>query len=239
MAVYDTAKNVINDAALELGLITSAVSDPYASSVNAVSRLAAYLKALGRDLARSYNWPQLHALHQFDTEDGTASYDLPSNFGRMVDQTQWDRTEQMPLPGPASPQQWQVLKSSSIGGTIHTLFRLFENKVYLHPTPTGVATMAFEYVSSCWVATGTDTPSLDAPTDKDHVLWFDPRLLVCGLKLRWLRGAGFDTTTAQQDYDEALALAKGADPGPVLSLNARTHSPLLGNPTIPETGFGS
>src|SRR5688500_4117237 len=110
MAHFDTADNIINSAALELGLLPSAVSNPFASTDPAILQLCALLNRVGRMLVRARPWSWLTKEYTFNTAGGTASYALPSGFDRMKDQTHWNRTTALPLGGPASPWSWQMMK---------------------------------------------------------------------------------------------------------------------------------
>lgn len=149
---FDTAANVINDAAFELGLISTAITDPYASSVTDpnIILLRYFLKGLGQDLVRAHPWQALQTTHTFSTGSGTASYALPTDYARLTDKTQWNRTSDMPLLGPLSAGDWQLLQAIS-GTSIDRAFRVFGELVYLSPTPTATETVAFEYISRYWV----------------------------------------------------------------------------------------
>lgn len=118
------------------------------------------------------------------------------------------------------------------------------------PTSTGSAivdgTVVWAYINDD-VADGT-FPSLDAegnvllatadePTANTDVLLLESSLLVAALKLEFLKAKGFDTTAAQQDYDEALRLAEAVDvsAAPVLCVTPGGAA----SANIPETGFGA
>ncbi|WFG54192.1 putative tail protein [Myxococcus phage Mx9] len=239
---WDTAASIINDAAVELGLLVSDVADPYASSDVNLAQLCRLLKSLGQDLVRDYQWTHLKKQWTFATQAGLANYEMPPDYNRFVDQTGWNRTQQMPLLGPLSAQGWQLLQVLTSAGTADVMYRLVGGEFVLYPTPQSNNTIAYEYISSHWVGTGgSETPNADAPTSGGDTLFFDGRLLVCGLKLKWQRAKGFDSTACQDDYDKALARAQGGDgAAPVLSLNHRPFSQnrMLDCANVPETGFG-
>lgn len=239
---YDTAANIISDAALGLGLVTAAIADPYASTDANVLRLNQELKDLGQDLLRDFEWQQLQKTHTFSTVNGTAAYDFPADYNRMASQSEWNRTQQWPLLGPASLQEWQQLKAMVSSGLVRQVLRVFNDQVNIHPTPTAAETVAFEYASRYWVKpTGQSAPTSEAPTAAADTLYFDRRLLVTGLKLRFLGEKGFDTSFAQDFFDRAQGRAQGGNNGaPVLSLNgSRGRVRLLDGRNVPETGFGS
>lgn len=240
---FDSAANILNDAAVELGLISTDVADPYASTDANIIQLRRLLKGVGQDLARDHQWSHLQKEHTFTTVNGTSEYDLPEDFHRLIDQTQYNRTRQERLDGPLSAQGWQYLQALTAAGTVEFWFRVKGLKFILYPTPTTAFDMALEYISTWWVQPNDEViPVTETPFQATNLLCFDRRLLVCGVKLAFQRAKGFDSTAAQADFDEALARARGGDgAAPVLSLNARgvLAQRLVGPGNLPDTGYGS
>jgi hypothetical protein len=247
LALYDTAANILNDAAMDpaLGLISSALTDPYDSQDANVVQLRQALKSLGQDLARDYQWPHLEKTHTFATVNGTANYDLPADFLRLVDQTEWNRTTQFSLGGPASSQEWHQLKAANVSGVVYQVFRVSGGQIQIHPTPTSAETVAFEYVSSYWVDSGGGTagatPDAAAPTDGADTVCFDRRLLVTGVILGWLEGKGFDSTAARAKFEAAMARAQSnGGAAPVIRIGGGGGGfRCLDGDNLPETGYGS
>lgn len=233
----DTAANIINKVLLEQALSDSAVSNVYASTDAVVIQLRALLEGLGQDLAAMRPWSHLQKEHTLSTEVGVQTYALPAGYVGMLPQTQWNRSTDLELLGPLNPQAWQEAVSSDAVATTNYLFRVRGNTLLLEPTPSTVETLAFEYVSAYWVVpVGQTSPTTEAPTANTDVLWFDRRLLVAGLTLRWMDAKGFDTTAAQRAYDAALSAAMGNDgAAPVLNL---ASPPLQGGPRLPDTDWG-
>lgn len=240
---WDTVANIITDAAVELGLTTSAISNPYTSTDPNILRLNHLLKGLGQDLLRDFRWSHLSTRHTFSTANGTASYALPTAFGRIIDGTAWNTSDQRPLLGPVGPADWEYLKAVSNTLSVDSVFRIFGDLFYIHPTPTAIETIAYEYVSRYWVDTGGgSTPDAELPTTASDSLFFDRRLLVLGLKLQFRGDKGFEALKADSDFARAYDRAKGGDgAAPVLSLNQRGLSAYrpLGWSNIPDTGYGS
>jgi hypothetical protein len=246
MAAWDTAANIINDAAVEMGLIpfTGKLTDPFTSGDANIGRLCQLLKSVGRDLQRVKQWTHLQKECSFTTVQGTATYSLPSDFERMIDQTWWNRTNRLPLGGPLSPQEWQYLKARLVGVVFTVLFRPLDGQISLYPdtnTPGGYD-IAFEYVSRWWVGTSTATTE-DAPSSGSQYIWFEPQLVLRLLKLAFKKETGFEAEAAQNDYDATLAACIESDsPAPVLRLDQGTGAfsePLIGERNIPITGWGS
>jgi hypothetical protein len=244
MAWTVTAGEVVNDAAVEVGLADSA--DPFASTDANVVQLCRLLKSCGRELVMARNWTYLRKEHTFTTVQGTSNYSLPTDFFRMYDQSGWNRTNRLPLGGPLSPQEWQFLKARLVGVVFTVLFRPMNGEMNLYPdtnTPGGYS-IAFEYGSKYWLSSDA-TPTVlskDAPTASTDVVWFDPLLITRSLKLAFLKAKGLDTTGAEQDYAASLNAAMGADaPNKVLNLHRGPMDPsavLIGGQSVPITGFG-
>lgn len=294
---FDTAGNIVSQAALEVGL--SPPADPYASSDQNFVQLCALMKSLGNDLWRKREWTQLTQVYTFASVANVGRYSLPLDFGSQISQTAWNRTNRLPLGGPLSPQEWEYFKARLVGAVFTVLWRQVNQQIWLYPdtgTPGGYA-IAFEYVSRYWAVpasthatlgpwsnglsvttgdyytnggnvyvatstgnsgnggpTGTGSGISDgavtwnyvsasgtvAPTAAADLVLFDSQLVMRGLKLAWLKAKGFDTTTAQSDFDMTLEQVIGADsPGRVLTLGGGGRGePLLGERNVPLTGYG-
>lgn len=238
---YETTSQIVSDAAVELGLVSADISNPFASTDPNILQMNRLLTSLGRSLALEFTWSQLVKEYTFSTVNGTSTYALPTDFNMMLDQSGWNRTTQFPLGGPVSGQAWQYLKSQNASSALTAQFRKNLGVMAIYPTPTSAQTIAYEYVSSFWVKPAAQsTPTTDRTTVSTDVLYFDPLLLVCGLKLAYKRAKGFDSQAATIDFEKRLEQAKNQDPAPVLSLNSGYYSThLLDANNIPTTGFGS
>lgn len=218
---YDTAGEIINDAAVEVGL--AAVPDPFTSSDPNHQQLVRLLKQLGREVCYLSEWNQLQREHTFQTVAGQIDYPLPADFSKLLGQTGWNRTTRLPLGGPASPQEWQLYQARAIGASLTLQFRARDAVVSVYPSPPDGIAVAFEYLSRQWVKSlHAAGPDKDVPTAASDFVLFDPLLMVRGLKLGWLQAKGFDTTAALADFRRVLGIVQGAsNPGPVLRLHRR------------------
>jgi hypothetical protein len=198
-------------------------------------------------------WQQLEKTANFVTAPGdTGIYDLPVDFGYMIDQTEWQKGAPgaaYPLLGPASAQWWSYLQASAIYNvTIYAWFRVLVGKLNLwpQPPPNGIP-ITYKYTSRYWVQDGTSVPPLLVYKDKveqqSDVVLFEPILFVKALKQAFLIAKGFDTTKADIEMNNAMSGVGGRDrPAPALSLNGpRVFTPRLLDSivNVPETGIGS
>jgi hypothetical protein len=228
---FTTADEILNSAALELGLVQESMADPFTSVDQNIVQLRALLTRTGRQLAKARDWTQLVKEYTFPTVAATESYALPAGFSRMKDATAWNRDTANPLGMPVSSQQWQAMKAQTAAGFATVPFRIFGNLLYLYPTPTAAEDIYYEYLSKYWVVpTGQTSPTTRTPTAITDTLWFDEDLLVAALKLSWRRTKGQDTTGAQQDFNHAWDAVAGGD-------GAAAAISLTGNlPRFPEMG---
>lgn len=170
---FDTAGNIVADAAAELGLISYAAKnglDPFGSSDANLGQLAQLLKAAGTDLLRRRAWSQFSSTYAFVTISGQATYALPPDFSRIVEETEWNRTNRLPLGGPLSPQEWGYVKGQLSGVVFNVLYRIEQGQIRLYPdvnTPAGY-TIAFEYVSNAWVQSAAQAAYATTPWLPSH-----------------------------------------------------------------------
>lgn len=247
MARFKNATDIINRVALEVGL--RKVADPFAEQDDAYEQLIGLLNTSGTELIQEAEWGVLRREEQFFTQQGdTGIYDLPSDYSYMIDQTGWERAENVPLFGPLSAQMWSYLIGRDlVSYTIYASFRLTENKLYLFPQPPAVGLdIAYEYISDNWVIDSTQ-PS-DPPTYADEVkaagdtVLFHHYLVERLLKTKFLEARGFDTTKAEDDYQMALQSWKGKDKGaPILTAGDGGYKyPYLDTyRNTPDTNFGT
>lgn len=161
---YATAGSIIAAVATQVGL--SAGSDPYVSTDQNIQQMCALLSDCGGELWRLNEWTQLQQSVSFTTVAGIGRYPLPDDFGAMVNQAQWNRSNRLPMAGPLSPQLWQYLKAAQVGVVFNVLFRPAQNQLWLYPdtnTPGGY-NIAFEYRSRYWTVPAGTTASWAAGT---------------------------------------------------------------------------
>jgi hypothetical protein len=240
LAHFDTAHNIVNSAALELGQISTAVADVFASTDANVVQLIAFLNRVGKGLCRARPWTHLTKEFEIEAEPLVENYELPADFERMLAETFWDRTNVRQM-GPAiSARAWQTLKARTNSG-ISYYYRTRGNYLWLTPIPAAADLLYLEYQSNYWVRPfGQTTPTLREATLVTDTVWFDEALMVAAVKLMWLRTKGEDYSAAQAEYDATYASAAGADgPTPILNATQCAAPPLIDESNLPETGYGS
>jgi len=174
-------------------------------------------------------------------------YAFPTDFDRLVDRTNWDKSQNWPIYGPETGQQWQFLKSGFIASSPIYRFRQLGSLFQIWPPLAANDYVGFEYISNYWVAaTGTTTLTKTAYAVDTDTAIFPDRLMVEGLKLRWRRAKGLNLEGYSQSElssgfpQREMDSAKTADAGsPTLSLAPRPSSVLVNYQNIPDSGFGT
>lgn len=173
----------------------------------------------------------------FQTQD----YALPSDYDRMISQTQWDRTNFWPNSGSKSSQQWANLKGGVLATGPRLRYRLYQNVLRFTPPPTEVWTESFEYISNYWVLpTGVTTPTKAKFTLDTDTCIFNDDLMTNGIKFQWKKTKGLDFSTELAEFGRSLSYSKAQDiPPQYTSLSPQPTPALITTQQIPETGFGT
>lgn len=238
-----TASNILNRVAAEVGL--QPVTDPYSSADPSFIQLRYLLNTAGEELLMAYPWELITKETSITTADtDSGDYPLPADYFSMINQTGWERSNNVPLMGPLSPQDWQYLLGRDlVNQTIYASFRLNEGlfRIFPQPPPNGLD-IHYEYLSKNWVQDGTQpTIQKSEVTQGSDQPLYDRTLISRYLKVKFLESKGFDTTKAQDDLNNVFGWLTGKDKGaPVLSAGGgfRGFPYLNGYSNVPDTGFG-
>lgn len=239
-----TASNIINRAAVEMGLTASA--DPYSSVDENYVLLRALLNTAGEELASAFQWEFLTRQAQVQTVDGdTGDYPLPEDFLYMIPQTGWERSNRVPLFGPLSAQDWTWLEGRDlVGTTIYASFRIRDGLFSLFPQPPAEGLdITYEYQTKNWALDTTVTPPEpieECDRSSDRVL-FDKVLISRLLKVKYYEAKGLDSTKAMDDFAQQFSFITNVDKsGEILSAGrTRRGFPYLdGWRNVPDTGYG-
>ena len=170
---------------------------------------------------------------------GQVAYDMPSDYDRTVNKTQYNKSNRWSVIGPKTAQEWQWIKASYITTGPRMRYRIMGDKFVIWPMATDTVTLGFEYQSNGWVEGSDGTAKTKSNSDTDTFL-FPDRLLVLGTKLKYFEIKGFDTTTLYADYQRELSKFKAQDAGAdTLSMAPRYPNILLTQNNLPDTGFGN
>jgi hypothetical protein len=170
---------------------------------------------------------------------GQVNYAMPSDYQRMVNKTQYNKSNRWSVIGPKDAQEWQWLKASYVTTGPRMRFRIAGNKFVIWPMPTAQVILGFEYQSGAWAQSASGTPQQKLINDTDTSL-FPDYLMILGTKLKYFQIKGFDTTELKADYLRELSKFKAQDAGAdTLSLAPKYPNILLTQNNLPDTGFGN
>jgi len=239
-----TANDLLNRVAAEVGLEVNA--NPYSSGLQHFTQMTYLLQTCGEELCLAYPWEFLMEEHQITTvaATDTGDYALPTDFMYMIPQTHWERANNVPLFGPLSPQDWTYLLGRDlVSQTIYASFRLKEGQfsIFPQPPPDGLD-VNFEYQRTTWVddSSNPGTYIKDVAVGADTPL-FDRTLITRMLKLKFLEAKGFDTTKAQDDFNQVFSFLVGKDKSAsILTMGGAHGYPYLdARRNVGDTGFGT
>jgi hypothetical protein len=189
---------------------------------------------VGKSLVRARDWTHLTVSIGFTTEADEGSYPLPSGYDRIRDGTVWNYTTGLQM-GPVHT----TIAVAEITGRADTAprspmpYRIKGNRFLIEPVPASAEVIFLDIISGFWVMpTGQTSPTTLTPTAATDTLWFDENLLVRGLKLAYLRAKGFDTSHAQDEFNQAYDAAAGSDgaASPISVLGGTSRRLAMGSP---------
>lgn len=191
----------------------------------------------GTSIERSNRWSSLIDTYTFQTIAGQDRYDLPEDFRAFANMSQWDRTNNRPMMGPAPSPVWQFLKSGiAQGATIDRWFRIQGRKFCVHPTPQANGdTIAFDYYSKDWIIRQSDNKTASQFYSDNDTVRLEEDLMIADLKWRFLQAKGFPYE-AEYKMFEACREDCLADDGGKGCINLGKRQDQWNG--IPETNFG-
>lgn len=168
-------------------------------------------------------------------------YSLPSDFDRMISDTNWDRTNHWQNLGTKSSQEWQWLQGGVISIGPRERYRIYQNKIRIFAAITTVYNFAFEYVSNSWVVpTGGTAGTKAAFTLDTDTCVFPDDLMLSGLKYLWLKAKKLDFGIELAEFTRALSYCKAQDvPVPSMSLAPQQLTDLVGPWSTPDGSWPS
>ncbi len=233
---------IVQETLREIGSSEVPTSVVGNSNETAIRSLALVNRSL-RETAKRLKWTGITVRGTFDTVASTEEYALPSDFFYLINQTMWDDTNNRFIPGPVSPQDWEILKNRvTSGSSLSRFFRIFrgstsnDEQIYLHPIPDAVATINFEYRSNALTQDSGGTlqgTSFLADTDTSLL---DEDTVALGYKWRFLKTNGLPYAEEFRDYEASIDINISATGAPIISLGGSTFFAPI--PIPPEGGFG-
>lgn len=193
---------------------------------------APYAEILTVDSATqvTLNTPVLTSTAAVSMTFAKQDYAMPTDFDRMISDTNWDRTNHWRNLGTKTSQEWQWLQGGIISVGPRERYRIYNNRLRIFQALTSIYTFAFEYVSNYWVmssgATAGDKGAFTADTDTTI---FPDDLMLAGLKFYFLKAKKLDYAVELGEFMRSLSYTKAQDvPVPAQSLAPIGMNPLVG-----------
>jgi hypothetical protein len=157
-------------------------------------------------------------------------YAMPTDFDRMISDTNWDRTNHWRNLGTKTSQEWQWLQGGIISVGPRERYRIYNNRLRIFQALTSIYTFAFEYVSNYWVmSTSATAGDKGAYTVDSDTAVFPDDLMLAGLKFYFLKAKKLDYAIELGEFTRALSYTKAQDvPVPAQSLAPIGMNPLVG-----------
>lgn len=176
------------------------------------------MQALANEMAQriafdTRDWTALKVLATL-TGDGVAEgFNLPSDYKRMLKKAQlWpSASPYAPLVHYPDSDVWLGMEVQSFQSTIGS-WTMVGNQILIKPVVTSAATVKFYYLTKNIVADNDGGPKAEFDKD-DDVFRLDERLLKLGMIWQWKANKGQSYAEDMANYEDALAMASGADKG--------------------------
>lgn len=241
MARQENAGTIINRAAVEVGL--QQVSDPFSTTDEGFSQLVGLLNVAGNELTQLRDWAELTKELAFNTGTDLTNnrYDLPADYDRFIQQTGWDKTNDVALIGPLSPQEWAYLEGRDLASnTVYLHYRINAGAVQFYPDPAPTAEVSFRYVNRNWVRQA-DSTETDQCTQASDTVLLDSLLMQKFLKVKFLSMKNMPNQDAKLEFENILINRFGTDKGAMVlnaSCPARGVRMLSMWNNVGDTGYG-
>jgi len=234
MAILATAQQIVDRAHAELGLPSSTIGSSIQGQTT--TQMLSLLNALGDDCVKVHDWQFLQFQQEYTGDGVQSEFDLPADFGRVVNQTVWAANDERPVSGPLNAQQWGWTKYGIVSTGIYYRYRILHDKFVVWPTPGIGAVFALTYISKNWVQDGVDPMLLkDTVSNPLDVPLFDRGLMVAAIKKRLWDIKGFDTTTLAMEFRHILQTEMGQNQGaPIIHLGRNNGIHYIDGNNIPD-----
>jgi hypothetical protein len=220
------------------------------STDTAVQLMVTAANTANLELLNSYEWPELTRTGEITVSNPTPpnpgqavelSYDLPEDFFRFIDQTQWNASMRFPAVGPVSPQGWMTYLVFPISANFTLTWQVRDGKIwFLNPPAPPGQVFRFMYLSRAIVQDADDATLYKNVANKDGDKFvLDGTLLTLLTRVKWLEAKGFDSSAAARDYasmwDTRVGAKKGAN---ILNMaGQRGGYPYIGIGNLPDASL--
>lgn len=223
-------------------------TDALGSTDSAVQQMVSALNQALSELLTMYEWQDVTvkdavAIVADSLGQQEKAFDLPDDFHRFIDQTQWGQSSMLPAMGPVSPQSWMLYTVRSYSPQLTLSWQMRGDQLWvLSPPYPDPVNFEFMYISKGTVIDQDDATVIKNVVDKNGDSFIlDDNLLLLLTRSKYLEWKGFDSEAATRDFLIAFNSRTGSNKGaPVLNIGSPVGLPLI-DPmrSLPDTGYGS
>lgn len=211
MPTMASAQEILTAAGAELGLSIGTIGLQQTGQTG--EQALSLLNALGDECVKVHDWQMLEKVAEFTGDGSIVQFDLPADFGRVINQTEWSSRDMRPMSGPMTPQTWGWTQYGIVATGVFFRYRILDNKFTTFPTAGAGETFHLFYISKNWVYDPVSLVYKDKITLGTDQPVFDRRLMISALKLKLWTQKGFDTTALLQEFNYNLKTEKSQNQG--------------------------
>lgn len=216
------AIDIANQSLQELGLPTAQTIMSELGDATGF-QIMGLMNGLGAQLVKANDWQFLEKTAEF-TGDGVKNvFTMPSDFGRVVNQTMWASKNKRPVFGPLTAQAWSWVQYGIVSVGVYYRYRIIANELHVFPTPAAGEQFHFYYISKNWVFNDSDPDNIvwrDKIEQDSDVPVFDDTLMVAGSKFKIWAAKGMDSRALWEEFNYLLNADKAQTEGaPVINLS--------------------
>lgn len=211
------------------------------STDDTVRQLLAIANEEGKSLLKSFNWQKRTRQQTFVTVDDPVQPDaVPEDCEWLIHNSFFNRTTRRPVLGPISPQLWQNIQANPQINRVILAYRQRENEFLITPNPPPGQTIGFEYITKNWVISSDELETYARWMHDSDTSFLEEEQMKLGIRWRWKKTKGLPYGEDFDTYRKELAQLQARDGGStVLNQTGGGDWVYVGNPNVPETGFGT
>jgi hypothetical protein len=205
---------IIQGACDELNIVRP--SAVYSSSDTHVRQLLQIAQMEGKEQARRFDWQILQKEGTFTTLAAETQVAVVTttfaDFGRICNNSMWNRTQSRPVRGPLTDQQWQMRKAAAAQVGVEYWWRIRGGALMFNPVPNAGDSIYFEYISNKWCQSAALSAQVAWAADTDLGI-VDEEIIRLGIVWRWKKSKGLEYAEEFRTYELALEDVFGPDAG--------------------------
>lgn len=234
MSLLTVAQRVADEVGLPRPAAVAASTDQLARQMFSLANTT--LEELGK-----MNWPELDALHTFNTVVAQESYPAPDDYARYATDAGFIASQYYQMRGSLTANEWRRRANGFPSSAGRYRYRMFGYPLRMHvvPVPQTVENIAIEYISRNLVIGQDLTRKTRYVLDTDSSV-MPEELVRKGLKWRIKHAKGLDYSEDFNSYETSKAelLAQRLNLGSIPVATRWLGDDGLVGPYIPDTGYG-